>query len=73
MIASQFPEFPGNFLDVPLLIGDNKDDGILFMADFLRHPHKYGEFTESLPLLLFNKASSEVTSGDLRLVEMVKK
>ena len=40
------PDFPealiasGQFADVPVLIGDNKDDGILFMADFLRHPHK---------------------------------
>ena len=65
--------FLGQYSDVPVMIGDNKDDGILFMADFLRHPHKYGEFTESLPLMLFNKASSEVTSGDLKLVEMVKK
>lgn len=62
-----------NFSHVPVLIGDNAQEGILFMSGFLNHPVLYENFTESLPLLLFNKAKNEVTENDLQLIERVKK
>lgn len=63
----------GKFEKVPVILGGNAHEGIVIMSQFLAHPGYYANFTESLPLLLFNKPDSFVTERDNTLVETVKK
>jgi hypothetical protein len=58
---------------VPVIIGDNSENGLLMMAPFIRHPLKYVNFTESMPKLLLKKRKPEVTFKDLQVIETIKK
>ena len=61
------------FESVPAILGGNSHEGILMMGQFLAHPRLYANFTESMPLLLFNVPQAEVDEGDKALVEAVKR
>jgi hypothetical protein len=63
----------GEYDKVPVMIGDNSEDGLLMMAPFIQHPFLYVNFTETLPKLLLKKRKMEVTFKDLQVIETIKK
>ncbi len=54
-----------------MLLGSNSQDGFDLMSGFLAHPAAFENFTELLPLLVFNKV--DVTKKDMQLAEVVKR
>lgn len=51
--------FSGQFNHLPVMIGDTKDEGLLFSMNFVRDPSLFKEFEENwvqfIPLIFFNR------------------
>ena len=73
------PDYPenliksGKYRKIPVLIGGTSEEGILGMRELFHHPGSYSLFTQSLPLILFNRPYAEITENDKYLIETIKK
>eukprot|EP00095_Tigriopus_kingsejongensis_P011010 maker-scaffold1087_size63509-snap-gene-0.13 protein:Tk11010 transcript:maker-scaffold1087_size63509-snap-gene-0.13-mRNA-1 annotation:"hypothetical protein DAPPUDRAFT_305141" len=67
----------GNFSRVPLLIGNNQDEGLIVTSSFIREPALWSQFrdyvNETLPLICFGRARHLISSDDLNYVHILER
>jgi carboxylesterase type B len=61
-------QFPRTFVQVPLIVGHNKDEGAMFLPQFLNNPEKMEEMDETFdvlgPVLIMGMDEQAVTDED---------
>lgn len=59
----------GDFRQIPIMIGNNRDEGLIVSSSFIRDPQLWSEFRQNLgdllPLIFFGRTKSSIQTEDV--------
>ncbi|TRY61736.1 hypothetical protein TCAL_13366, partial [Tigriopus californicus] len=65
----------GDFRQMPIMIGNNRDEGLIVSSNFIRNPRLWREFhqnnDELLPLIFFGRSKSFIETDDMNSLKIL--